>query len=126
MSLSLLLDEHVSAAVATQVQRKGADVAILSIHEWRGGALVGKDDDPLLDAAAAEGLTLVTYDQKTIRPLLTERALLGRSHGGVIFVDDKTIAQSDIGSLVKAILALWEQSHSWDWTDRVLFLHPAT
>ena len=111
--------------VAVQVQAKRREVSIQCIYHWREGTLAGADDDRLLAAAAAEKLTLVTYDQKTIPPLLQEFALMGRSHGGVIFADDKTIPASDIGGLVKAILGLWEQCHSWDWTDRMVFLRPA-
>jgi hypothetical protein len=125
MSLSLLLDEHVSPAVSVQVRRQRPEVSIQSIHEWRGGTLLGKEDALLLAAAAEDGLALVTYDQKTITPLLTEMALLGRRHRGVVFVDHKTIAPSDIGSLVTAILALWERCQAWDWVARVLFLRPA-
>jgi hypothetical protein len=125
MSLSLLLDEHISAAVATQVQARRPEVSIQSIYDWRGGSFAGEDDDPLLAAAAGEGLTLVTYDQKTIPSLLTEFALQDRSHGGVVFVDDRTIASSDIGSLVLATLALWDQGQAWDWTNRVVFLRRA-
>jgi hypothetical protein len=122
MSLSLLLDEHLSPTVAVQVQAKRPEVPIQSIYHWRGGIFASEDDNSLLAAAAREGLTLVTYDQKTIPTLLEEIALLGRSHGGVIFVDDKTIASSHIGSLVLALVALWEQCHVWDWVDRVMFL----
>jgi hypothetical protein len=125
MSLSLLLDEQISAVVAAQVQSKRAAVAIESVHHWRGGAFLGKRDDFLLAAAAEESLTLVTCDLKTIPTLLVETALLGQSHGGVVFVDDSTIASSDIGSFVKALLALWEQCRAWDWRDRAMFLAPA-
>src|SRR5690242_6099744 len=100
MSLSLLLDEHMSAVVAVQVQGKRPTISIQSIYHWRGGVFAGEDDDPLLAAAVDEGLTLVTYDQRTIFPLLSDIALLGRSHGGVVFVDVKTIASSDIGALI--------------------------
>jgi hypothetical protein len=125
MSLSLLLDEYISPVVAVQVQVKRPEVAIQSIYHWRGGVFASEDDDPLLSSAADEALTLVTYDQKTIPPVLNEIALIGRSHAGVVFVDNKTIASSDIGSLVSAIVALWEQCHAWDWVDRVVFLRPA-
>jgi hypothetical protein len=74
MSLFLLLDEHLSPVVAAQVQAKQPAVVIRSVHHWRGGDLLGQDDGPLLAAAAEEALTLVTYDQKTIAPLLVELA----------------------------------------------------
>jgi hypothetical protein len=36
-----------------------------------------------------QGLTLVTYDRRTIPPLLNTRAEEAPSHAGVIFVDEK-------------------------------------
>jgi hypothetical protein len=125
MSLSLLLDEHVSATVAAQVQAKRPEVSIQSIYQWRAGIFAGADDEPMLFAAAEDGLTLVTYDQKTIPSLLGEIAVLSHSHGGVIFVDDRAIASSDMGSLVSAILALWEECWEWEWADRVAYLRRA-
>jgi hypothetical protein len=50
MSLSLLLDEHISPAVAQQVQAKRPEVSIVSLYDWRGGVLAGADDAPLLSA----------------------------------------------------------------------------
>src|SRR3954454_14924778 len=97
MSLSLLLDEHLSAEVVVQVKRQRPEVSIQSVHHWRGGGLSGKQDDLLLAAAAEERLTVVTYDQKTIPPLLTEMALQGLGHAGVILVDNQTMPSSDIG-----------------------------
>src|SRR5687768_5097089 len=112
MSLSLLLDEHISPTVAVQIQAKRPEVSIQSIYHWRDGIFGGADDDPLLAAATSEGLTLVTYDQRTIPSLLTEMALLGQRHGGVLFVDNATIPPSDIGGLVRALLGLWERCHT--------------
>jgi len=45
-----------------------------------------------------------------------------RRHGGVIFVDEKTISPADIGGLVRALAALAGETGDWDWTDRVYFL----
>jgi hypothetical protein len=72
--------------------------------------------------AAAERLTLVSYDRRTIPVLLKAWIEEGRSHGGVIFVDDKTISPANIGHLVRALLNLWEKSARWDWRNRVCFL----
>ena len=36
-----------------------------------------------------KGLTLVTYDRRTIPPLLKTWAEEERTHGGVVFVDEK-------------------------------------
>jgi hypothetical protein len=43
-------------------------------------------------------------------------------HGGVIFVDDKTIPSSDIGGLIQALHKLFQESMKWDWKNRICFL----
>ena len=88
MSLSLLLDENISQTIAAQVKHHRPAQAIESVHTWRDGAFEGRSDKTLLQAAREEGLTLATYDQKTIPPLLAELYVEGQSHAGVIFVDD--------------------------------------
>ena len=67
--------------------------------EWEDGNFLGQDDAAFLREAAAQKLTLVTYDRRTIPPLLKAWAEEGRSHAGVIFVDDKSIAPLDIGGI---------------------------
>lgn len=123
--LSLLLDEQISPQVVAALSVLGANVPVVSLYDWRAGALTGTDDALVLQGAAEDGLTLVTYDLKTIPPLLVEWGATDRSHGGVIFVDDRSIAPADFGGLARALLFCWEKQGEWDWTDRVVYLKPA-
>jgi hypothetical protein len=113
-------------AVAAQIKTKRPEIRVESLRSWQGGAFVGVSDEVLLHAAAQSNLTLITYDQKTIPPILVGWAQIGRHHGGVIFTDHLTIAQSDIGGLVRAIIAHWDAANDWDWTDRIDYLRAAT
>jgi hypothetical protein len=45
-----------------------------------------------------------------------------RTHGGVIFVDEKTISPADIGRLVRALLSLAAEAGEMDWSNQVYFL----
>ena len=74
--------------------------------QWESGNFLGKEDSVCLLEAAKQRLTLVTYDRRTIPPLLKLWAEEERSHGGVIFVDEKTISPADIGGLVRALISL--------------------
>ena len=47
---------------------------------------------------------------RTIPPLLKAWAEEGRPHGGVIFVDEKTISPADIGGLVWALARLAKEA----------------
>lgn len=76
----------------------------------------------MLQAAAARQLTLVTYDLRTIPPLLKIWAETGVHHQGVIFVDRKSIDPGDIGGLIRALCELFDALREADWTDRIVYL----
>ena len=120
--LKLLLDEHISPQVASGVQRRNRALVIHSMVQWESGDFLGKEDSVCLLEAAKQRLTLVTYDRRTIPPLLKLWAEEGRSHGGVIFVDEKTISPVDIGGLVWALILLAGEIGEMDWTNQVYFL----
>jgi hypothetical protein len=120
--LKLLLDEHISPDVADILRRLHRALAVIGIAEWEGGEFLGQPDSACLEQAAARGWTLVTYDRRTIPPLLKTWAEEGRSHGGVIFVDERTIPPSDHGGLARALSNLWRKTAKWDWTNRACFL----
>jgi hypothetical protein len=120
--LRLLLDEHISPRVAKGLRRSIRGIAVYPLTEWEAGNYLGQDDESCLREAAIQKLTLVTYDRRTIPPLLKNWAEAGLKHGGVIFVDEKTISPADIGGLVRALRDLIRDTRGWDWTDRVCFL----
>jgi hypothetical protein len=130
--LKLLLDEHISPDVMNGVRRRNRSVGIHSIFiqtifiqtmaQWENGNFLGKEDSACLLEAAKQRLTLVTYDRRTIPPLLKLWAEEERSHGGVIFVDEKTISPADIGGLVRALISLADEAGGMDWTNQVYFL----
>ena len=120
--LKLLLDEHISPDVVDGLRRRRRSLVIHCMAEWEKGSFLGVDDPVFLERAAAQGLTLLTYDRRTIPPHLREWAQEVRSHAGVIFVDDTTVPPHDIGGLVRAVLNLFDEAGRWDWTNRVCFL----
>lgn len=120
--LKLLLDEHVSPDVAAGLRRRHPSLVVYAMAEWEKGSLLGQDDSACLREAAGQKLTLVTYDRSTIPRLLKNWAEEGRTHGGVIFIDEKTVSPADIGGLVRALSEIYRETAKWDWTDRVLFL----
>ena len=122
--LSFLTDAHISPSVAQQVKEKQPDIIIYCLRDWRNGALLQAEDPLILAAAREEQLSLVTYDQRTIAPLILQWATEGRDHAGIIFVDEKSMPQKDIGGKVRAIISLWNQAKSLDWTNAVGFLKP--
>jgi hypothetical protein len=120
--LRLLLDEHISPEVAVGLRRLSKGLVVHALSEWQDGRLLGASDELILQEATAKKLTLVTYDLRTIPNLLKLWAGLERAHGGVAFVDEKTIPAHDIGSLIRALQKLNRDFGKWDWTNRILFL----
>ena len=120
--LSYLLDENISDEVAVQVSSKRSDITVYSIFHWESGRLVGARDDRLLEETAAAGLPLVTYDLNTIPSLLVQLAELGRKHGGVVFISQKTIRSNDFGGIALSLIEHWDSHRNLDWTNRVGYL----
>ena len=120
--LKFLLDEHISPGVAHGLRRRHRALEVRYMAEWEDGYFLGRADSLCLRAAAAQGLTLVTYDRRTIPPLLKTWAEEGRTHGGVVFVDEKTISPADIGGLVWALTRLARETGDWVWTNRIYFV----
>ena len=120
--LKLLLDEHISPRIADGLCRRSPKLRVVCIRDWEDGRFLGEDDELLLAEAAEQGFSLVTYDLRTIPPILKLWAEEGRSHGGVILVDEKTISPANIGALVMALLEFAKETLRSDWRDRVVFL----
>ena len=123
--LQLLLDENISYVVADGLLARRPNISVASVHRWHSGELRGQPDPAVLRVAAEHRLTLVTFDQTTILPLLTEWGSLRITHAGVIFVNRRSIRPEDFGGLIRALEALWDGEHAMDWTNRVEFLRPA-
>jgi hypothetical protein len=120
--LRLLLDEHLSPGIAVGLRRIHPAIDVHAISQWEYGRFLGRPDRELLTKAAQQKLTLVTYDCRSIPDLLRSWREQGRHHGGIIFVDEKTILPGDIGGLVRALAKLVGDLGSSDWEDREMFL----
>jgi hypothetical protein len=119
-----MLDEHISPDVAEGLRRhhKNKNIHFVSVAEWENGRFLGLADDLLLQAAIAQKLTLVTYDLRTIPPLIKAWAEAGHDHSGIIFVDERTMRPSDFGGLIHALQTLYQEADKGDWLNRVCFL----
>lgn len=122
--LQILTDEQIDPNVAVATKRRRREISIVSLFDWLDGHFVGASDEELLREAARQAMTLLTFDLKTIPPLLRAWGERGIDHGGVIFVDHKSFAQNDTSGISKALVDLWELQGKLDWKNRCFFLTP--
>ena len=120
--LSFLLDENLSDEIARQVTAKRPDIPIHSALNWESGRLKGASDEAVLRIAGEAGLTLVTYDVNTIPLLLVRLANESFSHTGIVFISNSSIPSDDYGSLVRALIQLYDSEKDATWKDRLYFL----
>ena len=118
----LLLDEHISPAIAEQLRAALPDAEVTSVHSWENGRLLQQSDERILLEARENGWTLLTFDLATIPPLLSEMIEMAEDHAGVIFVSTKSFAQNDYGGLVRSLAAAWSIWQQQEWTNRIEFL----
>lgn len=101
--LRFLLDEHISPTVADRLAARRPGLVVYALSTWRSGVYLGASDPEILAAANDGGLTLVTYDQRTIVPLIKLLGDHGLRHGGIVLVDHRTIDPARTGDLVRAL-----------------------
>jgi hypothetical protein len=97
----LLLDEHYSPEIARQLRDRGHDV--LSASERVD--LVGLPDAELLSRMAIEGRAIVTEDWADFSRLMTDAAVTGTRHYGVLFTSRRRLPRerAAIGLVVRTL-----------------------
>lgn len=122
--LRLLLDAHFGSHEVEAIHDRELDLDVMSMRQWEGGAFLDADDLPIMMEAHRQSRRLVTRDLRTITPVLKEWGAEGFHHGGVIFVDNRSFHEGNVGVVMQALLALWRQRGNDDWTDIVHYLRP--
>ncbi len=117
--MMLLLNGHIAEAVASGLRQDGTDA--LGLHEWREGQYRTASDDEILRAAAEDNRVLVTHDMG-IQDLLRQWAQAGQHHSGVIFINSRTISQTEIGQLLRALRIVVREQGDIEWRDGSAFL----
>lgn len=118
--ISLLLETHIHGAVSRTLRSDGIDA--LGLQDWQDGRYRNALDPEILEAVVPEGRVFVSYDRRTIEPLLRRWADEGIHHSGVILVNRETIPENDVGGLLRALKHLLAESSEDDWRDRVIYL----
>lgn len=122
MQPAFFLDEHLSPAIGDVVRSLNADLQVHSILTHQQGDMRGEPDEEVLLFCRKEGWILVTADLNTIPPLLKDWHDNGESHGGVVFISNKSIRARDHVRIAKGLVSLANQSSGAEWINRIVFL----
>jgi len=98
--LRLLLDEHISLAVAKQLRGRGHDVVVV-VDVGLGGVA----DLQVLSWAAANRRVVVTSNIQDFRPLHAMYLTTGMTHYGIVLVPTGkySLKRESLGALVTAL-----------------------
>lgn len=101
--MKLLLDEQLSPDIAVRLRERQHDVVAVCERP----DLVASDDEALLGLALSENRALLTNNVRDFVRIASRWAGEGRSHGGLLFVSDRTLPRSrdTIGAYVRALEA---------------------
>jgi predicted nuclease of predicted toxin-antitoxin system len=101
--LRLLLDEHISPAVADQLTSGGHDV-VAAVH----AGLAGIDDSRVLTWAVADRRAVVTDNIRDFRPLHATCLTTGTAHYGIVLVQTGKygLRRDRLGSIIIALEGL--------------------
>jgi hypothetical protein len=120
----LLLDEHISPAVARALRDRGHDVIAVAEHaELRSLA-----DASILVAAASDHRVVVTQDIEDFTRIGSQRLPDGRWHRGVVLASPRSFPPSkrSAGPLIRALELLLTSRHpSEELAGEMIWLDPA-
>jgi len=104
----LLLDEHYSTVIASELRRSGHDA--LGVAEV-GLAVAGAGDEEVLRFATSRRRTLLTNNVRHFAPLAQRWAAGGEEHLGLLFTSDASMPQSKttIGVYLTALRTLMHE-----------------
>jgi hypothetical protein len=103
--LRLLLDEHLSPAIAHQLRGRGRDVVTAA-----DVGFAGRDDAQLLSAAAGDRRAVVTCNIRDYRLLHAAYLTMSTFHYGIVLVPTSRygLARDELGPLISALDQLLE------------------
>lgn len=110
--MRLLLDEHFSPRIATELRVRGRDVIAARAEP----ELHGLSDEQLLAFATAQGRAVVTENVADFIELHRATIVSGRRHFGLTFTSPRRFPRTTrgIGRIVRALDALLDARHPDD------------
>ena len=108
-TLRFHLDEHVAAAIAAGLRRRGIDVTTAA-----DAGLLGSNDYDHVAFALPQGRVIYTNDEDFL--VLHDQ---GTPHAGIVYCHQQ---RRSIGDVIRALTLLWEVLESEDMRNHVEFI----
>ena len=121
MDLRLLADENTSHRLVSACQRLNPDFPMVHLASWREGMWLGLDDVSLLSCCAEANLVLVAFDRATLGWHAGQLIRSGHDHAGLILFRGM-VRNSDYGYQARLLTGFWQEGHSWEWQNRMVYL----
>ncbi len=108
--MKLVLDEHLSPAIAEELRVRGHDV-VAAVE----AGLRGKPDADVMDWAVSQGRAVATADYTDFRGLHELHVSRGEPHFGVLYIPARfPLSRAGFGKLVREIASFMKKNPSDD------------
>lgn len=122
--MKILLETHIAKATLAALAKTAPMIEAEHLARWREGSLRNASDVDILAACHEERRVFVSFDLRTIPPLLRHWAAEGRDHSGVVFGDENTVRPNSPAEVAAALAALAAEIGDADTANMIRFLRP--
>jgi hypothetical protein len=102
-------------------EKPGARCSV-HIADWQEGAYLSAKGPALLMTLREENLVLVSFDRPSLPMHAGTLTREGIGHAGIILFR-RSVPALAFGKQARLLTEFWEEAASWDWADRIQFLH---
>jgi hypothetical protein len=118
--VAFLLDENIPPAVAEAIRIADPAITLLQVGHEPDAPVKGTLDPELLVFAENHGLTLVTFDKRSMTGHVVNHLVVDRHTWGVLIFPKGN--QLSAGKVAEELLIIWACSQKEEWIDQIVFL----
>lgn len=119
--MRLVADANLSRHFVEACLRLDPKIPLVHISDWMNGKHRMSHDAVLLSVLHEHGLTLVSFDRRTMAMHAGQLTRAGAGHAGIILFR-RSVGQTDYGKQSRLVIEFWKQAMDWDWSDRIEYL----
>ena len=119
--IRLIADANLSHRFVEACLRLDRKFPIIHIADWMDGKHRISKDPVLLPVLREYGLTIVTFDRKSMAMHAGELTRASGGHAGVILFR-RIVSQIDYGKQSRLLVEFWNEAKDWGWSDRIEYL----